>query len=79
VYISGIIKIKILNMKNLIDYIFESFLIEKLDLKNIPEDSSLENPEIYDGVPPYRSYKYFGDCKNTVDKDHMYDATQIAN
>ena len=66
-------------MKNLINYIFESFLIEKLDLKNIPTDSSLEHPEMYDGIPPYRSYKYFGDCKNTVDKDHMWDATQMTN
>lgn len=66
-------------MKNLRDIIFESLLFEKLNLKDIPLDSSLENPEEYDGVPPYRTYKYFGDCKNTVDKDHMWDATQMAN
>ena len=24
-------------------------------------------------------YKYFGDCKNTVDKDHMWDVTQMSS
>ena len=34
---------------------------------------------MYEGIPPYKKYKYFGDCKNTVNKDHMWDATQMAN
>ncbi len=66
-------------MKKLIDYIFESYLIEKLDLKNIPADSALEDPEEYEGIPQYKEYKYFGDCKNTVDKNHIWDATQMSN
>lgn len=66
-------------MKNLIDYMFESFLIEKLNLKDIPVDSGIENPAEYKGSPIYSHYKYFGDCKNTVDKDHIWDATQMTN
>ena len=66
-------------MKSLQEIIFESVLLEKLNLKNVPVDSSLEKPEMYDGTPIYNKYKYFGDCKNTVDKDHMWDATQMAN
>lgn len=66
-------------MKDLKERIFESILYEKLNLEDISPDTSLENPEMYDGVPPYRRYEYFGDCKNTVDKDHMWDATQMSN
>ena len=28
--------------------------------------------------PIFKTLKYFGDCKNTVDVDHMWDATQMA-
>ena len=66
-------------MKHLSDVLFESLLIEKLNLSNIPVDSGIEKPKEYDGEPIYSQYKYFGDCKNTVDKDHMWDATQMAN
>jgi hypothetical protein len=65
-------------MKHLSDVLFESLLIEKLNLEDVPEDSALYNPKEYDGEPIYRRYEYFGDCKNTVDKDHMWDATQMA-
>ena len=66
-------------MKHLSNILFESLLIEKLNLSNIPTDSAIENPKEYDGEPIYKQYKYFGDCKNTVDKDRMWDATQMAN
>lgn len=66
-------------MKHLAEYVFETILLEKLNLKDIPTDSALEKPEMYDGEPPYKNYRYFGDCKNTVDKDHMWDATEMAN
>lgn len=66
-------------MKNLKDRIFESYLTEKLNLKDISVDSGIENPTEYKGNPIYSHYKYFGDCKNTVDKDHIWDATQMTN
>lgn len=66
-------------MKTLKEYLFESYLIEKLNLKDISSDSALESPEEYEGIPSYKEYKYFGDCRNTVDKDHMWDATQMSN
>lgn len=66
-------------MKHLSDVLFESLLIEKLNLEDVPEESAIQNPKEYDGEPAYRRYEYFGDCKNTVDKDHMWDATQMAN
>lgn len=55
-------------------------LKESLDLDSIPEDSSLDIDDIrqYDGVPPYSVYEYFGDCKNTVDVDGMWDATEMS-
>ena len=66
-------------MKHLSDVLFESLLIEKLNLEDVPEETALVNPKEYDGEPIYRQYEYFGDCKNTVDKDHMWDATQMSN
>ena len=66
-------------MKSLQEIIFESFLLEKLNLKDVPIDSSLEKPKMYEGTLIYKKYRYFGDCKNTVDKDHMWDATQMSN
>ena len=47
---------------------------------DIPEDSGLNigNIQQYAGVPEYSYYSYFGDCKNTVDKDHMWDASQMS-
>lgn len=66
-------------MKHLSDVLFESLLIEKLNLEDVPEESAIQNPKEYDGEPPYRRYEYFGDCKNTVDKDHMWDAIQMTN
>ena len=66
-------------MKHLSDVLFESLLIEKLNLEDVPEESAIQNPKEYDGKPIYKQYKYFGDCKNTVDKDHMWDATQMSN
>ena len=68
-------------MKSSQEIIFESILLEKLNLKNIPEDTSLDidNIKEYEGTPKYRLYKYFGDCKNTVDKDHIWDATEMAD
>lgn len=66
-------------MISLKNRIYESIIYEKLNLKDVPTDSSLENPEMYDGTPKYSKYRYFGDCKNTVDKDHMWDATQMSN
>lgn len=49
------------------------------DFNNIPIESMLENPEIYNGVPVYSRYRYFGDCRNTVYVDHMWDATEMSN
>ena len=66
-------------MKDLKIYIKDLYIYEKLNLKNIPTDSSLEHPKEYEGEPKFNKYKYFGDCKNTVDKDHMWDATQMSN
>lgn len=66
-------------MEHLFDKLFELILIEKLNLSNIPEESAIDNPKEYKGEPVYSKYEYFGDCKNTVDKDHMWDATQMAN
>ena len=66
-------------MKHLSDVLFESLLIEKLNLEDVPEESAIQNPKEYEGEPIYKQYKYFGDCKNTVDKDHMWDATQMSN
>ena len=48
-------------------------------MSNIPTDSSIDNPKEYKGEPVYSKYEYFGDCINTVDKDHMWNATQMAN
>lgn len=54
----------------------ETFTDEQLEM--IPEDSGMkEKPEIYSGVD-YNYYPYFGDCRNTVDKDHMWDASQMS-
>ena len=68
-------------MKSIQERIFESILLEKLNLKDIPEDTSLDIDDIkeYEGTPKYRLYKYFGDCKNTVDKDHIWNATEMAD
>lgn len=68
-------------MKSIQERIFESILLEKLNLKDIPDDTSLDidNIKEYKGTPKYKLYKYFGDCKNTVDVDHMWDATQMSN
>lgn len=50
-----------------------------LNINDIPESSALDidNIQLYKGVPPYSYYSYFGDCKNTVDKDKMWDASQM--
>ena len=50
------------------------------NIENIPDGSGLNQDNIlfYEGVPPYRRYEYFGDCKNTVDKDNIWDASQMA-
>ena len=63
-------------MKSLKELIYEA-----LDLNSIPEDSSLNLEDIqeYDGIPKYSSYRYFGDCKNTINIDHMWDTTQMSN
>ena len=68
-------------MKSIQERIFESILIEKLNLNNIAEDTSLNinNIKEYEGTPRYNVYKYFGDCKNTVDKDHIWDASQMSS
>jgi hypothetical protein len=64
-------------MINFKEYINEFHILEKLNLEDIPTDSALEEPEEYDGIPPYRYYPYFGNCVNTVNSDHMWDATQM--
>lgn len=55
-------------------------LKESLDIESIPEESALNIDDVkqYDGVPPYSVYKYFGDCKNTVDVDRMWNATEMS-
>ena len=65
-------------MKSLTERINESIIFEKLNLDRIPLDASVnDEPEEYEGEPKYRKYLYFGDCKNTIDVDHMWDATQM--
>lgn len=63
-------------MKSLKELIYEA-----LDLNSIPEDTSLnlEDTKEYDGIPKYSSYRYFGDCRNTINVDHMWDTTQMSN
>lgn len=63
-------------MKSLKELIYEA-----LDLNSIPEDTSLNLEDIqeYAGIPKYSSYRYFGDCKNTINIDHMWDTTQMSN
>lgn len=48
--------------------------------KDIPVDSALNLNDLngYEGTD-FSKYRYFGDCKTTVDKDHMWDATQMGN
>lgn len=48
--------------------------------KDIPVDSALNLNDLngYEGTG-FSKYQYFGDCKTTVDKDHMWDATQMGN
>ena len=71
-------------MKSIKSYILESNTISvdisKWNINDIPEDSSIdiENVKGYSGIN-FSLYKYFGDCKNTVDKDKMWDATQMSN
>ena len=47
------------------------------DLSLIPIDACMEDCELHKGFPSYSEYRYFGDCVNTVDEDHMWDATQM--
>lgn len=61
---------------------FKEYIIHESDsinLKNIPIDAGLENPTLYNKKLLYKTYKYFGDCKNTVDVDNMWDATVMSN
>lgn len=44
---------------------------------NYPEDSGLE-PNAPTKSYDFTSLRYFGNCKNTVDIDKMWDATQMA-
>jgi hypothetical protein len=53
-------------MKHLSDVLFESLLIEKLNLEDVPEETAIVNPKEYDGEPIYRRYEYFGDCKTPL-------------
>lgn len=53
----------------------------EFDFNQIPEDVGYieENiPEGYAGIPPYTRYEYFGDCRNTVDVDHIWTASQMS-
>lgn len=71
-------KIIRINETQLTKLIYES--VKKIsNMLDIPEDSGLnvDNIQQYAGVPQYNSYCYFGDCKNTVVKDHMWDASQM--
>ncbi len=62
------------------NYYNQHNLKENLDIESIPKESALniEDVKQYDGVPPYSVYKYFGDCKNTVDVDRMWNATEMS-
>lgn len=58
--------------------------LDQSEYDKIPEDSGFWNDEdklnfveCNNGDPSYRNYEYFGDCINTVDVDHMWDATQM--
>lgn len=61
---------------------FDKWLNESILYKDIiPVESSLNIDDLkeYKGRPVYKKYEYFGDCKNTVDKDHMWDANQMSD
>jgi hypothetical protein len=63
------------------NYYNQHNLKENFDVESIPEESALNIDDVkqYDGVPPYSVYKYFGDCKNTVDVDGMWNATEMSH
>jgi len=51
----------------------------KQDTNDIPLDSGMaENAKWYQGQKP-RCWEYFGNCKNTVDVDRMWTATEMSN
>ena len=52
---------------------------EFFNYDEIPYESGIEDNELYEGFPPYSHYRYFGDCRNTVDVDCMWDATEMLN
>lgn len=61
---------------------FDKWLNESVLYKDIiPVESSLNIDDLkeYEGRPVYKKYEYFGDCKNTVDKDHIWDANQMSD
>lgn len=74
-------------MKKIIIPLFEEFIIgnTKLDTNQdkyseIPEDCGMSKDDIeeYTGND-YNVWYYFGDCKNTVDIDKMWDATEMSD
>lgn len=66
-------------MLSINQYIVERHILEKLCLDCIPDDAGIDKPEAYEGTPRYSKYLYFGNCVNTVNSDHMWDATQMSN
>lgn len=46
---------------------------------DIPIDSAMDNCMLYKGTLRFNVFKYFGNCINTVDIDHMWDATEMHN
>lgn len=64
--------------KQLLEDIDNDKPVEEFDEDNQPTEESCMNIENgwYQGLIP-QSFPYFGDCKNTVDKDKMWDATQM--
>lgn len=69
-----------LYIKAYLNTITESIDVNKndsVDFTNIPIEANLsENPNICKNIP--QNFAYFGDCKNTVDVDHMWNATEMS-
>lgn len=67
-------------MKNITIKQLQKMLTESQNLEDIipPEANVDPNAAWHEGFSP-RAWNYFGDCKNTVDVDEMWDATQMSN
>ena len=70
-------KINIKDIKHLNESLKNWLLLSEENEHEYTEDSGL-NPNAKIKSYNFSSLKYFGNCKNTVDIDKMWDATQMA-